>query len=164
MARLETDASCSGQDGFSSWPDGQGEKVISKSSKRDPVAKARKKVARAQNRYLKAVAKGERQIRNVRALVDEQIARAKAQFEMRASELAEAEESPSLSSGETTVSNYEQAAEMLEAAALEAAPAESEIVIPNGALTEPSSASRPKRRTRTAKTSTGKKPTRQSGK
>ena len=55
---------------------------MGKSGKKDPVAKARKKVALAQNRYMKAVAKGEREIENVRAVADERIARAKAEFEM----------------------------------------------------------------------------------
>jgi hypothetical protein len=65
---------------------------MGKSGKKDSVAKARKKVALAQNRYMKAVAKGEREIRNVRALADERIARAKAEFEMRAGELADIEQ------------------------------------------------------------------------
>ncbi len=61
-------------------------------TEKDPLAKAKRKVAKAQNRYMKAVAKGERQIRNVRAEVDESIARAKAEFEMRAGQLAEIEQ------------------------------------------------------------------------
>jgi len=64
---------------------------MGKQNRRDPIAKARKNVAKSQTRYMKAVAKGERQIRNVRAAVDEKIARAKAEFELRASVLAEAE-------------------------------------------------------------------------
>jgi colicin import membrane protein len=65
---------------------------MAKQGKKDPLARAKRKVAKAQNRYMKTVAKGERQIRSVRAEVDESIARAKAEFEMRANQLAEIEQ------------------------------------------------------------------------
>jgi hypothetical protein len=64
---------------------------MAKAGRKGRLPKARSAVARAQNRYTKAVAKGERQIRDVRALVDEKVARAKAAFELCANELAEAE-------------------------------------------------------------------------
>ncbi len=122
---------------------------------KDPVAKARKKVAKAQNRYMKAVAKGERQIRNVRATVDERIAKAKAEFEMRASELAEAESAAALKeaqfeSPEDTAKSLEtpskrskristpvEAAVAVEAVQVATAPAETDIVAANGSSTSP---------------------------
>lgn len=64
---------------------------MAKSVRKQDVAKARKAVARARSRYTKAVAKGERQIRDVRALVDEKVSRAKAAYELRENELAETE-------------------------------------------------------------------------
>jgi hypothetical protein len=109
---------------------------MGKDTTKDPVAKARKKVARAQNRYLKAVAKGERQIRNVRALVDEQIARAKAEFELRANELADVEPHGVVNGGAATP---EAAADVLESAT-KAATADPAILEPNGSVPK----SRPK--------------------
>jgi hypothetical protein len=75
---------------------------------KDPLTKAKRKVAKAQNRYMKAVAKGERQIRNVRAEVDESIARAKAEFEMRAGQLAEIEQE--VARKDAAAANAEEAA------------------------------------------------------
>jgi hypothetical protein len=67
------------------------EVIVGKKKDKEPHLKARKKVARAQATYMKAVARGEREIRSVRAKVDERIARAKAEFEVQASELADLE-------------------------------------------------------------------------
>jgi hypothetical protein len=105
---------------------------MGKQGTKDPVAKARKKVAQAQNRYMKAVAKGERQIRNVRAHVDEKIARAKAQFELRAGELADVEQHAEGTPNGATASP-EKAADVVEMAATSTVQAEPAVVSPNGA-------------------------------
>jgi uncharacterized membrane protein YccC len=126
---------------------------MGKDGAKDPVAKARKKVARAQNRYLKAVAKGERQIRNVRALVDEQIARAKAEFELRANELADAERHGAVNGGAATP---EAAADVLESAVTQKAKADPLVVQPNGSVPK----SRPKSARPAAKSRSGTTPKR----
>ena len=104
---------------------------MGKDGRKDPLTKARKKVARAQTRYMKAVARGEREIRNVRALADERIARAKAEFELKASELAEVERGASANGANSKV----EAVDVIEVVALEVVEPEAPSVVANGATT-----------------------------
>jgi len=107
---------------------------MGKSGVKDPVAKARKKVAQAQNRYLKAVAKGERQIRNARASADERIARAKAEFELRSQELSDVEHRVEVNGNVSSPENT--AAQAAEIAVMPAVTAKTQAVAVDGAASE----------------------------
>lgn len=107
---------------------------MGKNGGKDPVARARKKVARAQSGYMKAVAKGEREIRNVRALADERIARAKAEFELRANELADVERS---AAAEAKPASSRKGKSPAKVTAMPAAHGEPELAATNGASPAP---------------------------
>lgn len=64
---------------------------MKKSRDADLLTKARRQTLKAQKRYRKAVAKGEREVRDARALADARTTRARAEFEIHASNLVELE-------------------------------------------------------------------------
>lgn len=94
---------------------------------KEGVDKARVKLARAQDRYMKAVAKGERVVRMARERADERIAKAKAEFEYRATQLAEAEKRAGKQAVAAAAPN-----EVAAAAGLIETNPDQEIVLPNG--------------------------------